>query len=42
MIGSELGNPLAVKPFGDAAAHRSRKLTRRVNTAGVVFLIGGS
>ena len=36
-ICSEVGNPLEVKPFGIAAAHRSRKLTQRVNTAGVVF-----
>jgi len=37
MICSEVGNPPAANPFGTAAAQRSRKLTHRVNVAGVEF-----
>ena len=37
MICREVGNPPAVNPFGTAAAQRSRKLTQRVNIAGVEF-----
>ena len=35
-ICSDSGNPEVVRPLGTASAHRSRKLTQRVKTAGVV------